>query len=151
MQQYNKTVQKIINFNDFVKENIRERNPNWPQIPDDPYRVLIIGGCGSGKANSVFNLINQQPDVDNIFLYAKNVYEKYQFLINKRQSAGLKLFNNFQAFIEYSNNMVDIYKNIEDYNPNRKRKILIVFDDMISDILTNKKLNPIVAELFTRA
>ena len=112
---------------------------------------MIIGGSGSGKTNPFFNLINQQPDIDKIYLYAKDPYEaKYQFLNNKRESKGLKHFNDSKAFIEYSNNMVGIYKNIEDYNPNRKRKILIAFDDMIADMLNNKKLNPMVTELFIR-
>ena len=59
-------------------------------------------------------------------------------------------FNDTKAFIEYSNDMDDVYKNIEEYNPNKKRKILIVFDDMIADMLSNKKLNPVVTELFIR-
>ena len=85
-------------------------------------------------------------------MYAKDPYEaKYQFLIYKGESTGLKHFNDSKAFIEYSNNMVDIYKNIEDYNLNKKRKILIVFDNMTADMLRNKKLNPIVTELFIRA
>ena len=75
---------------------------------------------------------------------------KYQLLINKRENTGLKYYNDLKAFIEYSSDMDDIYKNIERCNPNRKRKILIVFDDMISDMLSNKKLNPIVTELFIR-
>ena len=69
-------------------------------------------------------------------------------LINQRESTGLKYLNDSKAFIEYSNNMDDIYKNNEEYNPIKKRKILIVFDDMIADLLSNKKLNPIVTELF---
>ena len=87
-----------------------------------------------------------------MYLYAKDPYEaKYQFLINKQESTGLKHFNDSKAFIEYSNDMNDIYKNIEEYNPNKKRKILIVFDDMIPDKkLSNKKLNQIVTELFIR-
>ena len=71
-------------------------------------------------------------------------------LINKRKSTGLKYLNDSKAFTEYSNDMKDIYKNIEDYNPNKKRKILIVFDDIIADMLCNKKLNPIITELFIR-
>ena len=137
----------MITFNDITKEH----NPNWSQIPDHPYRILIIGGSGSGKTNSLFNLINQQPDIDKIYLYAKDPYEaKYQFLVNKRESTGLKYFVDSRAFIEYQNDMDDIYKNIEGYNPNKKRKILIVFDNMIADMLSNKKLNPIVTELFIR-
>ena len=70
----------MINFYSVVKENIKEHNPNWQQIPDHPYRKLIIGGSGSGKTNSLFNLINQQPDIDKICLYAKHPYEaKHQF------------------------------------------------------------------------
>ena len=73
----------MINFDDVIKENIKEHNPNWSQILDHPYRILIIGGSGSGKANSLFNLINQQTDIDKIYSYAKNPQEaKYQFLIN---------------------------------------------------------------------
>ena len=97
------------------------------QIPDQPNRILILGGSESGKTNSLSNLISQQPDTDKIYLYAKDPHEaKYQLLINKRESRGLKYLNDSKAFIEYSNDM-DIYKNIEEYNPNKKRKILIVF------------------------
>ena len=71
-------------------------------------------------------------------------------LINKNESTGLKYFNDSKAFIEYSSDMADIYKNIEKYNPNKKHKILIVFNDMTADVLSNKKLNPVVTELFIR-
>ena len=112
---------------------------------------IIIGGSGSGKANALLNLINHEPDIDKIYLYAKDPYEaKYQFIVNKRENTGLKHFNDSKAFIEYSNDMDDIYKNIEEYNPNKKQKILIVFDDMIADMLNNKNLNLIVTELFIR-
>ena len=97
------------------------------------------------------NLINNQPDIDKIYLYAKDPHEKkYQYLINKHEKVGLNHFNDPKAFIEYSNDMQDVYKNIEDYNPIKKRKILIVFDDMIADMINNNKLNPIVTELFIR-
>ena len=76
--------------------------------------------------------------------------DRYQFLINKRESIGLKHFNDSKAFIEYSNDMHDVYKNINDYNPDKENKILIVFDDMIADMINNKKLNSIVTELFIR-
>ena len=93
-------------MDDVVKENTKEHNPNWPQIPDHPSRILIIEGSGSGKINSLFNLINQQPDIDKIYLYAKDPYEtKYQFLINKRERTGLKHCNDCKAFIEYWNDM----------------------------------------------
>ena len=97
-------------------------------------------------------MINNQPEIDITYLYAKDPYEaKYQFLINKRESTGLKHFNNPKAFIEYSNDMQDVYKNIDEYNPDKENKILIVFDDMIADMIHNKKLNSIVTELFIRA
>ena len=97
------------------------------------------------------NLIKNQPHFDQIYLYAKDPYEeKYQFLINKREPAGLKHFNDPKAFIEYSNDMQDVYKNIDEYNPDKENKILIVFDDMIADMIHNKKLNSIVTELFIR-
>ena len=90
----------MINFDDVIKENIKEYNPNWPQIPDHPYRILIIGVSVSGKTNSLCNLINQQPDIDKIYLYTKDPHEaKYQFLITKRESTGLKHFNDSKAFV----------------------------------------------------
>ena len=141
----------MINFDGYKNENKIEYNPKWPYIPDHPYRILIIGGSGSRKTNTLLNLINNQPDIDKIYLHAKDPYEaKYQFLINKRESKGLKHFNDPKAFIEYSNNMQDVYKNIDEYNIDKGRKILIVFDDMIANMLNNKKLNSIVIELFNR-
>ena len=141
----------MINFDNYTNENKTKHNPNWPYIPDHPYRILIIGGSGSGKTNTLLNLINNQPDIDKIYLYAKDPYEnKYQFLINKRESLGLKYFNDPKAFIEYSNDMHDVYKNIDEYNHDKENKILIVFDDMIADMVDNKKLNSIVTELFIR-
>ena len=80
-------------------------------------------------------------------MYAKDLYDaKYQLLINKSEGTDIKHFNDSEAFIEYSNDTDDIQKNIEEYSPDKKRKILIVFDDMIADMLGNKKLNPIVTE-----
>ena len=141
----------MINFDDYTNENKTKHNLKWPYIEDHPYRILIIGGSGSGKTNALLNSINNQPDIDKMYLYAKDPYEaKYQFLINKRESTGLKHFNDPKAFIEYSNDMQDVYKNIEEYNIGNKSKILIVFDDMIADMINNKKLNSIVTELFIR-
>ena len=140
----------MINFDDATKENIKEHNPNWPQVPDHPYIILVIGGSRSGKENSLFNLISNQPDIDKIYLYAKDPYEaKYQLLINKDESTGLKHFNDSKALNTQMIWMtfLKILKNNK--NPN-KRKILIVFDDMIADILSNKKLNSIVTEFFIR-
>ena len=130
----------MINFN-VATENIKENNP---------YRILVIGRSRSGNTNSLFNLISQQPQIDKIYLYVKDPYEeKYKFLINKSKSTGLKHFNDSKSFIQYLNDMDEIYKNIKDYNLNKKCKILIVFDDMIANMLCNKKLNPRVTELFT--
>ena len=97
------------------------------------------------------NIVSRQRNIDKIYSNAKDPYEpKYQLLINKREGVGLKHCNDLKAFIEYSNTIDDIYENIEEYNLNKERKILIVFDDMIADMLNNKKLNPIVTELFIR-
>ena len=139
----------MINFDDYTIENKTEHNLKWPHIPDHPYRIVIVGGSRSGKTNASLNLISNQPDTDKIHLFAKDEYEgKYQYLINKREKVGLKHYDDPKAFIEYSNDMQDVYKNIEDYNPNKKRKVLIVFDDMIADMINNKKLNPIVNLIF---
>ena len=103
------------------------------------------------EKKSLFNLINEERDIGKIYLYAKDQYEaKYQFLIDRRESTSLKHFNDSKAFVEYSYDMDYIYKNIEEYRPNKKRKILIVFDDVIATMFSNKKLNPIVTELFIR-
>ena len=92
------------------------------------------------KCIALLNLINNQPDIDKIYLYAKDPYEaKYQYLINKHEKVGLDHFKDPKAFMEHSNDMQDVYKNIEDCNPGKKRKILIVFDDMIADMINNKK------------
>ena len=94
-------------------------------------------------------MIENQPDIDKICLYAKDLYEaKHQYLINKRQCVGINHFNDPKAFIEYWNDMCDVYKKINYYNPDKENKILIVFDNMISDMIHNKKLNSIVTELF---
>ena len=97
-----KAIQKMTNFDNIIKGNIKDYNSNWPEISVHPYRDLIIGGSESVKINSLVNLINQQPDIDKIYLYAKDPYEaEYQVLIVKRKSTGLKQFKNFKAFIEY--------------------------------------------------
>ena len=107
----------MINSDDYANENKIQHNKKWPYIPEHPYRILIIGGSGSGKTNPLLNLISNQPDIDKIYLHSKDPYEsKYQFLINKRESTGLKYFNDPKAFIEYSNHMQDVYENIDEYN-----------------------------------
>ena len=141
----------MFNFDDITYENNKEHNKKWPYIPDHPYRILIIGGSGSEKTNILLNLISQQDHTDKIYLYGKDLSEpKYECLIKKREDAGIKHLNNSNAFIQCSNTMKDVYENIDDYNPTRKRKKLIVFDDMIVDIISNKKFQAAVNELFIR-
>ena len=85
-------------------------------------------------------------------MYAKDLSEpKYEFLIKKREDAGIKHLNDSDAFIECFNTMNDVYENIDNYNPSIKKKILIVFDDMIADIMTNKKFQSIIKGLFIRS
>ena len=139
----------MINFDNYVNENKTKHNKNWPYIPDHPYRILIIGGSGSGK--TIYYLIENQPDIDKIYLYAKDPYEsKYQCWINKREGVGINHFNDSKTLIEHSNDMHDVYKNVDEYNPYKENKILIVFDDMIADMIRDKKLNSIVTEVFIR-
>ena len=128
----------MINFDDAIKYSIKEHNPNWLLIPDHSYRKLIFGGSRSRKTNSLFKLINQQPGIDKIYLYTKDPYEaRYKILFNKRESTCLKHFDYPKAFIECSNDMDDIYENIEEHNPNKKCKKLNVFDDMMPDMLSD--------------
>ena len=137
----------MINFEDYdyTNENRTEHNKDWSHTWDKPYRVLITGSSGSGKTNVLLNLIEDHLDIDKIYLYVKDPYEaKYQYLINKRESVGINPFSNLKVFIEYPNDMRDVYKNIDEYNADKGNKILIVFDDMIADTTHNKKLNSIV-------
>ena len=118
----------MINFDNYVNgiafnENKTKHNKNWPYIPDHPYRILIIGGSGSGKANLLLNLREKQSDIDKIYLNAKDPFEsKYQYLIYKREVVGINHFNDPKVFSKYSNDMNDVYKNIDDYNPNKENK-----------------------------
>ena len=130
----------MINLDSITNENNKEHNEKWPFIPDHLYRIVIIGGSELGKTSALLNLIKEQDDIDRIYLYAKDLSEsKYEFLIKKRENAGIKHLNDSKASTEYSNTMNDVYENINNYNSSRKRKILIIFDDMITDITTNKK------------
>ena len=118
----------------FNFDNITDKsNNNWP------YRTLVIEPSGSGKTNFLPNLIQQDNNViGKIYLYAKDLEErKYQLLIKKREEAGIKNLNDLTAFIEYSNSMDDIYDDINDYNKKRKKKVLIIFDDMISHVMSS--------------
>ena len=114
--------------------------------------MLIIGPSGSGKTNTLLHLINNLHPIDKIYLYGKDLSEaKYEYLINKREQAGIKNLNDPKAFIEYSSDMDDVLDNINNYNKNREQKVLIVFDDMIADIEYNKNFKRIIKELFYRA
>ena len=114
----------MFNLDDITNENNKEHNKKQPYIPDYPYRILIIGGSGSGKTNALLNLISQQDDIDKIYQYAKYLSQpKYEFLIKKREDAGTKHLNGLNAFIECPNTMDDVYANIDDYNPSKNRKI----------------------------
>ena len=113
--------------------------------------MLIIGPPGSGRTNTLLHLIKNLHPIDKIYLYAKDLSEpKYEFLINKREQAGIKNLNDPDAFIEYSNDMDDVLDDINNYNKNRDKKVLIVFDDMIADIMSSKKFRAIIKELFIR-
>ena len=141
----------MLNLDSITNKNNKIDNKKWLSIPDHSYKILIIGGSGSGKTDALFNLINEQNDINKSYLYARDLSEpKYEYLIKTRENAGIKHINNSNTFIECSNTMDDVYENIHDYNPNRIRKILIVFDDMIADIMTNKKFQAIIKELFIR-
>ena len=134
---------KMINLDSITYENNKEHNEKWPYIPDHPYRILIIGGSGSGKTNTLLNLINEQHDIDKIYLYARDLNEpKYKILIKKRKDAGIKHLNDPNAFIECSNTMDDVYENIDDYNPNRKRKILIALMTWLQTLWVTKNFKP---------
>ena len=80
----------MITLDSITNENNKKHNEKWPYIPDHPYRILIIGGSGPGKTNTLLNLINEQNDIDKIYLYARDLNEsKYNILIKKREDAGL--------------------------------------------------------------
>ena len=139
----------MIELDSITNENNKkhyEMPYEWPYISDHPYRNLIISGSGSGKTNALINLINERNDIDKIYLYVRDLSElKYKYFIKKREDVGIKHVNNPNAFIECSNTLDDVYGNIHDYNSNR-----IVFDDMIVDIMTNKKFQAIIKESFIR-
>ena len=137
----------MLNLDDIVsnKKKISSENDDWS------FRMLIIGPSGSGKTNALLHLIDKFHPIDKIYLYAKDTDEdKYQYLINKREQTGIKNLNDPHAFIEYSNDMNDVLEDINNYDKHRDKKVLIIFDDMIADIMRSEKFKLIVKELFTR-
>ena len=113
----------MFDLDDIANKNNKEHNNKWPYIPDHPYRVLITGGSGSGKTNALLDLVKKQDDIDEIYLYAKDLSEpKYEFLIKKCDDAEIKHLNNSNSFIECSNTMDDVYENIDDTTQAEKEK-----------------------------
>ena len=137
----------MLNLDDIVS-NKKKRSS---ESNDWPFRMLIMGPLGSGKTNALLHLIDKFHPIDKIYLYAKDTNEeKYHNLINKREKAGIKNLNDPHAFIEYSNDMNDVLEDINNYNKKRDKKVLIIFDDMIADIMRSEKFKAIVKELFIR-
>ena len=138
----------MLNLDDIVsnKKKSSSKNDDWP------FRMLIIGPSRSGKTNTLLHLINKLHPIDKIYLYAKDLHEpKHEYLINKREQAGIKNLNDPHGYIEYSDDMNDVPDDINNHNKNRDKKVLIVFDDMISDIECNNNFKRIIKELFYRA
>ena len=135
----------MLNLDDIVSNKKENKDNNWP------FRVLIIGPSGSVKTNTLLHLINKFHPINKIYLYTKDTDEKkYQYLINKREQVGIKNLNDPYAFIEYSNDVIDVLDDINNYNKNRGKKVSIIFDDMIADIMRSEKFKAIVKELFIR-
>ena len=112
----------MIDLDSITNKNNKKHNEKWPYIPDHPYRI-IIGGSGSGKTSALINLINEQNDIDKIYLYARDLNKpKYKILIKKCKDAGIKHLNDPNAFIECSNTMDNLYENIHDYIQIEKEK-----------------------------
>ena len=136
----------MLNLDNIASNKKIKENKNWP------FRMLIIGPSGSVKTNVLLHLIKNLHPIDKIYLYTKDIHEpKYEYLINKREQAGIKNLNDRHAFIEYSDDINDVLYDINDDNKNRDKKVLIVFDDMIADIEYNKKFKRMIKELFYRA
>ena len=137
----------MLNLDNIVsnKKKSSSENDDWP------FRMLIIGPSGSGKTNTLLHLIDKFHPIDKIYLYAKDTDEdKYQYLINKREQAEIKNLNDPHVFIEYSSDISDVLEDINNYNKKKDKKVLIIFDDMIADIMRSKKFKAIVKELFIR-
>ena len=126
----------IKNYHQLVKVN---HNPNKAYIPDHPYRIVIIGGSGTGKTNVLLNLIkNKRPGIYKIYLCVKDPFKwRYQLLINGSESIGIKKSKKSKVFINCLKTFNDVYENLEDYNPTKKKTVLIGFGDMIKNMESN--------------
>ena len=135
----------MLNLDKLVNNKQDKASEEWP------FCMLIIGPSGSGKTNTLLHLINNLHPIDKIYLYAKDLSEpKYEYLINKREQAGIKNLDDLKAYIEYSDDMNDVYDDISSCNKKRDKELLIVFDDMIADIEYNKNFKRMIKELFYR-
>ena len=116
-------ITNILNVVNITNKNNKEHNKIWSYILDPPYRILIIDGSGLRKTSTLINLISQQNHIDKIYLHAKDLSElKNDLLIRRREDAVIKHLNDHKAFIESLNTMDDVYENIDDYNPDLKKK-----------------------------
>ena len=136
---------KMLNLDNIVsnKKKSSSENDDWP------FRMLIIGPSGSGKTNTLLHLIDKFHPIDKIYLYTKDTDED-QYLINKREQAGIKNLNDLYAVIEYLSDMNDVLEDISNYNKKRDKKVLIIFDDVIADIMRSENFKAIVKQLFIR-
>ena len=139
----------MFNLDNMINENNKEHNEKWPFISRSPEQNFNNWSLWIWKNKCI---IEFNKSVGwywlNLFVYKRFKWTKVWILIKKRENAGIKHFNDAKAFIECSNTMDEVYENIDDYNPNRERKILIECDDMIADIMTNKKVKAIIKDLF---
>ena len=138
---------KMLNLDNTVsnKKKNSSENDDWP------FRMLIIGPSGLGKTNTLLHLIDKFHPIDKIYLYVKDTDEgKYQYLINKREQAGVKNLNDPHAFIEHPSDMNHVLEDINNYNKKRDKKVFIIFVDIIADIMRSEKFKAIVKGLFIR-
>ena len=142
---------KVIKMEKNYVQSVKiSHNHNQPYITGTPYRILIIGGSGSRKTNVLLNLIKyQRPDIDKIYLYVKDPFQsKNELLFNGGKKVRFENLKNPKTFIDYSKAVDYIYENLKDYDTMKKRRVLILFDYIIEDMESNKKLSHKVTELF---
>ena len=141
---------KVIKMKKNYYQSVKISHNPKPYIPGTPYRILIIGGLGSGKTNVLLNLIKyQRQDIDKIYLYVKDPFQsKNELLFNGGEKVRFENLKSPKAFIDYSKAVDYVYENLVDYDTTKKRRVLILFDYMIEDMESNKKLSHKVTELF---